>query len=350
MADDTELQHFSNAEHLNEAHGTILQTLDRRVGKNNIRYDSKWFLPTVDAWATVPVIYAQEHPDMDAFDRDPAAELARIKGEIVGQVADPHIAQKGHPRLMGDTRFTKAEMDARVASGELSLSTGFRAPVKDGSLAGPVRPHHVLVFRESDSDQPADQGSGFLNQEKKGMADDDGKKKAKGFLRFLHKKAEEEYPGISAEIEADVSGGSPPDGDKDKEKNDMDADAQADKAEIARLQDELNKAKAATEAKEAEYVALKNKADALETERKEAAWQDFKNKPWVPKGYLHKDKEAETRQRFENDRAALFEELLNKKMEMPGGREGGEEMDHENKASSGTIGRFDAKKGEYVEE
>ncbi|OPX59479.1 MAG: hypothetical protein A4E30_01254 [Methanomassiliicoccales archaeon PtaB.Bin215] len=348
MADDHELQHFSNAEHLNQAHDTLLQTLNRRMGKKQVYYDAKWFEPTVDAWATVPVIHANDHPDMTAYDRDPAAELARIKGRVVGRVENPKLSPTGHPRLLGDTRFNDAALDDKIAAGLLSLSTGFRAPVKDGALAGPVRPHHVLVFEENERDQPVDLGSGFLNKEHKDMGDD--KKQAKGLFGFLRKKIKEEYPDIDLDkVEAeDHAAGEEP--EQNKENEDMDAKDQATKAEMEKLQAELNKATEAMKAKDAELADLKNKATILENERKEAAWNEFKNKSWVPKGYLHKDNEAKTRERFEKDRAGLLEELLNKKDAAPGGQDGSEQVAHENKRTAATVGRFDAKAGKYVEE
>ncbi|OPX65692.1 MAG: hypothetical protein A4E30_00273 [Methanomassiliicoccales archaeon PtaB.Bin215] len=354
MADDPELQHFSNAEHLNSKHDTLLQTLNRRVGPKKTFYDARCFAQTVDAWATVPVIYAKDHPDMSAYDSDPAVELARINGRIVGKVENPKLSTTGHPRLLGDTRFNDASMDAKIAAGELSLSTGFRAPVREGALAGPVRPHHVLVFEETESDQPWDQGAGFLNKETKDMGDEqkDEKKQAKGLFGFLRKKIKEEYPDIDLDRTGadDHAAGDKPEESKDKEQEDMNANDQAGKAEIERLQAELNKREEAIKARDAELQDLKNKADALEKERMEAAWNEFKNKAWVPKGYLHKDKETETRQRFENDRAALFEELLNKKDAAPGGEDGAEQVAHQNKQAATTVGRWDAKKGEYVEE
>ncbi|MCE5255170.1 MAG: hypothetical protein LLG45_13370 [Actinomycetia bacterium] len=352
MADDPELQHFSNAEHLNQAHGTIFQTLNRR-GARDTFYGAKWFEPTVDAWAKVPVIYAQEHPDMDAFDHDPAAELVRIKGKIVGKVENPRISNTGHPRLMGDTRFNDPAMDAMIAAGELSLSTGFRAKAKNGAIDGPVNPHHVLAFKEGANDLPVDLGSGFLNKERRSMGDDE-KKQAKGFFARLKAKVKEEFPDIELdepEVKDDKKGGEqrPPADNHNGEVNDTTND-QAGKAEIERLQTELKNKDDALKAKDAELQDMKNKADALEKERKEAAWNEFKNKSYVPKGYLHKDNEAKTRERFEKDRAGLLEELLNKKDANPGGEEGSEEVEHKNKSSISTVGRWDAKKGEWVED
>lgn len=278
------------------------------------------------------------------------AELARIKGKIVGKVENPKLSTTGHPRLLGDTRFNDAAMDAKIDAGTLSLSTGFRAPVRDGAIAGPVRPHHVLVFEETERDQPWDQGAGFLNKETKDMGDD--KKQAKGLFGFLRKKIKEEYPDIDldkveAEDHAAGDEDTPPEEDKDKEQENMDAKDQAAKAEMEKLQAELNKATEALKTKDAELADLKNKATILENERKEAAWAEFKNKSWVPPGYLHKDNEAKTRERFEKDRAALYEELLNKKTAAPGGKEGNEDVEHENKNTVSTVGQWNAATGKW---
>jgi flagellar biosynthesis chaperone FliJ len=115
---------------------------------------------------------AKDHPDLKAFDEQREKELARIGGIIVGDVQHANIVTVGHPRLMGQLRFTDTgEMSQHILNGKLSLSTGFWCHTDRRSstrtLVGDVKPNHVLVFVEDLKNQPKDQGSVILNKEER---------------------------------------------------------------------------------------------------------------------------------------------------------------------------------------
>lgn len=155
---------------LGDSHDAILQFLNRVIGDLYFPEDS--FTSTVDQWNGIPIVFASTHPDLKAFDEDRANELARIGGKLVGDVQHSNIVTVGHPRLMGQLRFTDGgEMSQHINKGQLSLSTGFwcRTDRRNAhrTLVGNVKPNHVLVFVEDLSNQPKDQGSVILNKQER---------------------------------------------------------------------------------------------------------------------------------------------------------------------------------------
>jgi len=142
-------------------HTAILQTLNRVIG--DVIFPVNPFLEAAQKWDGMPIVYANDHPDMDALTANPIAELQRIGGREVGLVRNPRIEPAGHPRLMADMVINDPEVDAGIESGEISLSTGFYAADDGFQITGLVTPNHVLVFKETLLEQPKDQGSGFLN-------------------------------------------------------------------------------------------------------------------------------------------------------------------------------------------
>ena len=140
----------------------ILQTLNRVI--SGVCFSVTPFAESVNAWEGIPVIYAQDHPDMHALMSDPLAELARIGGRKVGIVTNPRIERAGHPRLMADTQIYDPVVNDLIDKGQASLSTGFYATDNNYKITGNVIPNHLLVFKESLFDQPRDLGSGFLNK------------------------------------------------------------------------------------------------------------------------------------------------------------------------------------------
>jgi len=152
-----------------QAHPTILQQLNRKIGDDFFPVES---FENVADWESVPVIFAQEHPDMEAYDLDPAAELARIaettgrRADVVGTPTNARIERTGRPRLQADLNWN-ADPDVQrlFNEGKLGVSTGFWAHTKDNQLDGYVKPHHILLFEEDQSNQPRDKGAVVLNKE-----------------------------------------------------------------------------------------------------------------------------------------------------------------------------------------
>jgi hypothetical protein len=143
-------------------HTAILQTLNRVI--NGVIFPAEPFAETAQKWDGKPIIYAQDHPNMDALNSNFEAEIARIGGREVGYIQNSRIEIPGHPRLVADAVITDPDVDAKINSGFISLSTGFYASDDKVRITGNVTPNHVLVFDESLLDQPRDLGSGFLNK------------------------------------------------------------------------------------------------------------------------------------------------------------------------------------------
>ena len=280
----------SKALHLifNKEHESILQTLDRVLssgdGKDQRFYRSQDFTNAAD-WTGVPLIFAQTHPDMNAYTKDPTAELAKIGGRVVGDVKDPKIDMKGHARLLANCDITDAEVEALNAEGKISLSTGFYSLIgkdKDGvaTTAGPVQPHHVLLFLETRTDLPRDLGTGLLN---KGP-------EATEIVEMSEKEETNMAPLLN--------------------------ELTASKAELKNKGEELEQVKLAMTAKDAELVEMKNKLDAIEKAEKDAKWEGLKNS-YVPPGLVAKESDEKAlRDLMEKDPIAFINKVESVKVEL----------------------------------
>lgn len=329
---------ISNAEHVNAKHDTILQTLDRKIG--DCVFDSKWFAPTVDAWSKVPVIYAQEHPNLDAWTEDPEAELKRIKGRLVnGAFKAPSIAVAGHPRLMATGDFKDKEIDEKISNGMISLSTAFWATEKDGHLAAPIEPHHVLLFDETEKDLPRDPGTGFLN--KVGDMDEKMRADVQEGLTFLNK-AKERLAGLFGppqEKESDMN-------DKEYEQK-LASAAEEHKTNLAAKDAELAKRDEAVKNKDAEIAKLNTELADFRQKQRDADWEAVKNT--LPQGMVHKDAEIESRKLFEENPRAFYEKVLAFKKKPETNAEGAEHSG-EGMGKPRRVGRYDPMTQKWVED
>jgi hypothetical protein len=140
---------------------SIIQMLDRWVPdeQTGMYFKAEAFPDTVDLWDGIPLVFANDHPDLDAFVKDQAAALADVKGRIVGVCRRPRFVQEGHPHLRTALEVTDKDCVALWEAGKLSLSTAFWASVSDTDVLGDVKPNHVLLFEEDDVNQPKDKGT-----------------------------------------------------------------------------------------------------------------------------------------------------------------------------------------------
>lgn len=146
-----------------EVHDAILQTLNREIG--GYCFPVEPFTQSVSAWEGIPVVYANDHPDMKLFAENPTKALEAIKGEVVGQVSKPYIATEGHPRLMAGITNTNTDVAQLIKAGQASLSTGFMGAADKASKILKVTPNHVLLFKEDTENMPKDHGAFILNKE-----------------------------------------------------------------------------------------------------------------------------------------------------------------------------------------
>ena len=302
-----------------QAHPTILQQLNRKIGDDFFPVES---FENVADWESVPVILAQEHPDMVAYDLDPAAELARIaettgrRADVVGTPTNARIERTGRPRLQADLNWN-ADPDVQrlFNEGKLGVSTGFWAHTKDNQLDGYVKPHHILLFEEDQSNQPRDKGAVVLNKEMnmKSFTNEGRVLSGKNSTRL-----NEIFEMLKTFIE-EITGGSAPVTNQEpseivqtyteiEEKTNMvDTEIASKDAEIAELKNKISE----MESKNTEYA---NKIAEIETAQKEAAWQALKNK--LPPGMVHTPElEKETRDLFESDPVSFTNKLIDLRVE-----------------------------------
>jgi len=352
-------------------HDAILHLLDRTVG--DAFFPVEPFEKSLNQWASIPLIFAQNHIDFTCAlpaheDKNLQKYLDTVRGAIVGENADPRIDRTGHPKLITTFLFTEdtaqrlfdagtidaATLDASKAAipvcqrlleeGKLSLSSAFCAPNDaDGALTGVVRPNHVLLFEETEADQPRDKGAVILNRE---ISMPDKKienigrvisgtnrskfKQALDSLWTLFKEmaGEEKENRIAGDEGAEVNG---PDAAIPEALPQLNASDTMTETEhrhqdgaagddVAALKEEIAALKEENAALKEEIAALKKEITDAKQAQKDAAWEQLKNK--LPPGLVHGEKEKETRQLFESDPLAFTNKLLDLKTAPPTKEEG----------------------------
>ena len=122
-------------------------------------FKAEAFPDTVNSWDGIPLVFANEHPDLDLFEKDPQAALAKVKGRVVGQCSNTRFIQEGHPHIRSALEVTDKECVDLWNQGSLSLSTAFWATVSGTDVQGDIKPNHVLLFKEDAVNQPKDKGT-----------------------------------------------------------------------------------------------------------------------------------------------------------------------------------------------
>jgi hypothetical protein len=140
---------------------SIIQMLDRWVPdeQTGMYFKAEAFPDSVKSWDGIPLVFANEHPDLDLFEKDPQAALEKVQGRIVGQCSDTRYIQEGHPHIRSALEVTDKECVDLWNQGVLSLSTAFWATVSGTDVQGDIKPNHVLLFKEDAENQPKDKGA-----------------------------------------------------------------------------------------------------------------------------------------------------------------------------------------------
>jgi len=288
-----------------EVHDAILQTLNREIG--GFCFPVEPFTQSISAWEGIPVVYANDHPDMKLFVENQTKALEDIKGEIVGQVSKPYIATEGHPRLMAGITNTNTDVAQLIKEGKASLSTGFMGAADKASRILNVTPNHVLLFKEDSENMPKDHGAFILNKE--------------DYIEFTNRGEIMEDHTISEKIKqpiidlynAVMGSGKPPENGITNSHNSgtLTTTEVENMEEVKELSDKLviaNKnigdmtsnleiANKEIDTQKATITGLETKVkefeqketDALKVKRDEQ-WEEIKNK--LPPGLTHKDEDA----------------------------------------------------------
>jgi hypothetical protein len=168
----TQMQFLENATLLKGVeHDAILQTLNRWIPRTDPRtqkpgkvcYTQSAFAKSVEAWNGVPIVFAPQHPDMDLFAENPEAALEKIGGRLIGKAANARIEVVGHPRLMVKLPISDEDANKLTNEGKLSVSSGFYGAIDEEGHVVSVIPQHILLFPETETNQPVDHGSAILN-------------------------------------------------------------------------------------------------------------------------------------------------------------------------------------------
>lgn len=274
-------------------HDAIVQTLDRNVG--GVPLSTSMFESSLKDWDGIPLVFAQDHPDMELYERDPEAALEAVKGRHVGTFSDPAIKKEGHPRLWGKINFTDPEMKQLSDEGKLSLSTAFWALKQNGEYVG-TRPQNILVFRETERDLPRDLGTGILNKDS-------------------HNSNQLNQP----------NGENMPDGTNDNPVLSRQLESVQNKLDVT--EDKLEKVESKNKVLEEEKKALIEENKALKEENQtfkqkeiDGKWEALKNK--LPKGLVHDEASTKAaREEWEKDPQAFMFKVVDAMSKQPDGTE-----------------------------
>lgn len=317
---------IANAEFLSiESHNAILQTLERWIpgyaqgkGKEGaIFYSREPFERNIADWNGIDLIFAEQHPNMVLYAKNPAQALKEIDGKVVGKLSNARIEVAGHPRQMGEVEINDKEAQSLYEEGKLSLSTGFFCPVNtDFELEGELTPNHVLLFREDENNLPKDKGAFILNKEE--MAN---------IGKVISAKNETEFKAIMDKLWGffrNLTTGKVKKEVENQERNNLEEKEMEKVEELTSKLDTANKELAnktsefetATKAHEDEVKGLKGRiaefeqkeADKTKVER-DAQFEQVIAK--LPPGMTHKEEDKTTlRSKFDNDPTALMAELV----------------------------------------
>ena len=184
---------------------SIIQMLDRWVPdeQTGMYFKADAFPDTVDLWNGIELVFANEHPDLDLFEKDPQAALDKVKGRIVGQCLDTRYITEGHPHLRSALEVTDKECVDLWNAGKLSLSTAFWATVDDTDVIGDIKPNHVLLFAEDAANQPKDKGT--LIQKGTRMTAEPTKMASTNAGRVISSSNAQEFGGLLTALSAFLS-------------------------------------------------------------------------------------------------------------------------------------------------
>ena len=336
---------ITNAEFTSkESHDAILQTLerwipgyaDRKGDEGAIFYSREPFEQNIADWNGIDLIYAQEHPNMILYAKDPAQALKDINGRVVGKLSNARIEVAGHPRQMGQIEINDEEAQGLYEEGKLSLSTGFFCPINNNyELVGKLRPNHVLLFREDENNLPKDMGAVILNKEEMEMAN---------IGKVISAKNESEFKALidklwvffsnltTGDKKEEVENQKRKELEKGKmdEKKEAELTSKLEEATVA-LTNLKSESEATEKAHKEEVVGYKERIAKFENKEKAETqakmdndWDTLKNK-YIPVALTHKEEdEKKLREEYEKNPHAFMMKAVAFEKKAPTGEEGNE--------------------------
>lgn len=289
------------------SHEAIIHLLGREVDGTVLPVDS---FKNTASWIGIPLVFAKQHIPLTcpvtALDDSRLPQfLADVEGLIVGEVTAANIDMSGTPKLIETLTFTSDTAKRLVSkgvdigegveeavgrakklheSGKLSLSSAFCAKRDGNTISGDVRPHHILLFEETEVDQPRDRSATFLNKEpmtKDSLVEE-------GILMTeTPNPLQEEFEALKQQHE------------------ELRTVSEGYKSEIEGYKSEITDLKTKVE-------TFTNKIEEYKQVEKDQAWEQIKNK--LPPGLVHgEEAEKSAREEFESAPSAFMNKVLDYK-------------------------------------
>lgn len=343
------MSEFINA----ETHDAILQGLERWIshpslGQIYLSLDA--FQKTLEDWNGIPLVFAQEHPDLEKMMANETEAIKAVSGKLVGRAKRMRIDMHGHPRLVGKLPINDDEVNKLNEEGKLSPSTAFFAGVDKNKKIISVVPNHILLFREDAENKPRDLGAWILNKEVSMNEGSEGNEPGGTDIKNLGKMLSTEnvnilqkaYEAIGALLKKAV-GKEPPKKTQSEEEKEAKAKELKHKMDLEELLAVANKEKDSLSHKVDELTQKIGDSDKIitemkqkledfekeqterETKAKEEQWEQVKNKLLLP-GMTHKEEdEAKLKEQFMQDPHGFIMQVVNmKKLPQDKGAEGTE--------------------------
>lgn len=317
---------------------------------------------SLNDWEGIPIIYAQEHPDMTLLINDPEKALEKINGKVIGKITKPRIVEEGQPRVEATYIWNDPEVEELYKKGTIATSTGsFCESVEDPGLpkgikrlAGKQIPNHLLVFKRDEQNLPKDKGTYILNKEEIILADQIENKGATiskenaSELRGILDKLQTLFKRMAGTPEEEEHKESAPDTKKIIEDQKMKEEMEALRKELEEKNKSLTELQARAEDQAKSIEAFKKKEDELKQKEMERSWESVK--ATLPPGLTHKEEsEKELKELYFNKPHEFIAKVSVIKPQKETSPEGEEHAFKENAISAGrTVGYFDMNKKEYV--
>lgn len=316
---------------------------------------------SLNDWEGIPIIYAQEHPDMTLLINDPEKALEKINGKVIGKVTKPRIVEEGQPRVEATYIWNDPEVEELYKKGTIATSTGsFCESIEDPGLpkgikrlAGKQIPNHLLVFKRDEQNLPKDKGTYILNKEEIVLADQIENKGATiskenaSELRGILDKLQALFKRMAGTPEEEEHNESAPDTKKIEDQK-MKEEMEALRKELEEKNKSLTELQARVEDQAKSIEAFKKKEDELKQKEMERSWESVK--ATLPPGLTHKEEsEKELKELYFNKPHEFIAKVSVIKPQKETSPEGEEHAFKENAISAGrTVGYFDMNKKEYV--
>lgn len=319
---------------------------------------------SLNDWEGIPIIYAQEHPDMTLLINDPEKALEKINGKVIGKITKPRIVEEGQPRVEATYIWNDPEVEELYKKGTIATSTGsFCESEEDPNLpkgvkrlTGKLIPNHLLVFKRDEQNLPKDKGTYILNKEGIVLADQIENKGATiskenaSELRNILDKLQALFKRMTTTAEEEQKESAPEKIKKtlDKEEEKMKEEMEALRKELEEKNKTLTELQARVEDQAKSIEAFKKKEDELKQKEMERSWESIK--ATLPPGLTHKEEsEKELKELYFNKPHEFIAKVSVIKPQKETSPEGEEHAFKENVISAGrTVGYFDMNKKEYV--